>query len=325
MPEFDLIRRLQEIIEPEGDRKPGCRLGIGDDAAVLEIPEGQQLVVCTDTLVEGVHFPEGSDPRSIGHKSLAVNLSDLAAMGAEPAWFLMSLTIPEASLEWLEPFAESMASVASNTGITLVGGDLTSGQLSVCVTAMGLNRADESLTRGGAESGDLVVVSGKLGAAANALRLLREGLQPREEDMKALEYPEPRIDLGRRLKGLATACIDLSDGLMADLGHILDQSGVGARIEIDEIPSPESLRSVSPEIRRSLQLSGGDDYELCFTVPRSGLGELKEISRASGVVTTVVGEITGGSGASLLTRSGEPYEIDSPGYEHFQTGGARLI
>lgn len=325
MPEFDLIRRLQEIIEPEGERKPGCRLGIGDDAAVLEIPDGRQLVVCTDTLVEGVHFFEGTDPRSIGHKALAVNLSDLAAMGATPGWFLMSLTIPEASLDWLEPFAHSMASIASSAGITLVGGDLTSGELSVCVTAMGLINTDESLTRGGASSGDLVVVSGELGGAAHALRTVREGLQPVENDIKALEYPQPRIELGQRLAGLATACIDLSDGLLADLGHILEQSGVGARIEIDSLPGPESLLSVSPETRRSLQLSGGDDYELCFTVPPSRLGDLREASRAVRTVTTVIGEITEGSGMTLFTRTGEPFEAEDAGYEHFrQRGKARV-
>ena len=321
MPEFDLIRRLQEIIEPEGNRKSGCSLGIGDDAAVLEIPAGRQVVICTDTVVEGVHFPTGSDPRAIGHKALAVNLSDLAAMGAEPGWFLMSLTIPEAGLDWVEPFAQSMASLASGAGITLVGGDLSSGPLSVCVTAMGLAHPDGTLTRRGAAVGDLVVVSGQLGAAAHALKLLEEGLQPSEEDLRALEYPQPRVELGQRLPGLATACIDLSDGLLADLGHILERSGVGARIEIDSLPCPDSLLTVSPEVRRSLQLSGGDDYELCFTVPQHRLEDLRAVARAAGVETTVIGSVTDGSDATLRTRNGQLYEASCPGYEHFKQSG----
>jgi thiamine-monophosphate kinase len=321
MPEFDLIRRLQEIIEPERDRKSGCRLGIGDDAAVLEIPSGRQVVVCTDTVVEGVHFPTGTDPRAIGHKALAVNLSDLAAMGAEPGWFLMALTIPEAGLDWVEPFAQSMASLASSAGITLVGGDLSSGPLSVCVTAMGLAHPDGALTRAGAAVGDLVVVSGRLGAAAHTLKLLGEGLQPCEDDMRALEYPQPRVELGQRLPGLATACIDLSDGLLADLGHILEQSGAGARIEIDCLPCPESLLTVSPELRRSLQLSGGDDYELCFTVPQHRLEDLRAVSAAAGVETTVIGKVTDGNGVTLQTCNGQLYEASCPGYEHFKQSG----
>jgi thiamine-monophosphate kinase len=319
MSEFQLIRRLQEIIcLPDHDHRPDCVIGIGDDAAVLEVPAGQQLVVCTDTLVAGIHFPPGTSPRAIGHKSLAVNLSDLAAMGAVPAWFFMALSMPGHDQDWLEEFAQGMADLAKQVRISLAGGDVTGGSLSICITALGLVEKGQALTRAGAQQGDLVLVSGRPGAAANALKILASGGKPRADDLDALEYPQPRLDLGRALNGIATSCIDLSDGLLADLGHILEQSGGGAELDLDCLPCPPGLEDLPAEKRWPLQLAGGDDYELCFTARPSSLDQLDSIAAACGVEITVIGSITGGAGIKLRKPGGGLYEPVHSGYEHFQ-------
>ena len=324
MSEFQLIRRLQEIICLPGiEQRPECVIGIGDDAAVLEVPAGQQLVVCTDTLVEGIHFPSATSPRAIGHKSLAVNLSDLAAMGAAPAWFFMALSLPEHDQDWLDAFAQGMAELANRSCISLAGGDVTGGGLSICITALGLVENNQALTRAGAQQGDLVLVSGRPGAAANALRVLKSGGEPRADDLAALEFPQPRLDLGRALHGIATACIDLSDGLLADLGHILEQSGGGAELELGRLPCPPGLEGLPAEERWPLQLAGGDDYELCFTAKPSSLDQIDSVAVACGIQITVIGSITGGAGIKLRKPGGGLYEPVQAGYEHFQqTAGA---
>ncbi len=318
MSEFDLIGRLREIIcLPPGSPAARCELGIGDDAAVLAVPADRELVACVDMLVEGVHFPVNTAPAAIGHKALAVNLSDLAAMGAVPAWFLMALTLPAENRDWLDEFAGGMAELAGRSGISLAGGDTSSGPLNVSITALGLVEKGKALTRSGACPGDLVVVSGTLGSAANALSMLRHGNNPSPEDQKALDYPLPRLDTGRALQGMATSCIDLSDGLVADLGHILEQSGAGASIELEHLPTPGSLDALPQESRWPLQLSGGDDYELCFTVPPGSENRLMEIGLATGVELTVIGTINGGSGVELITPQGDLFRPDSTGYLHF--------
>jgi thiamine-monophosphate kinase len=318
MPEFDLIGRLRDLIcLPPGSPSTGCELGIGDDAAVLGVPADRELVVCVDTLVEGVHFPANTAPAAIGHKALAVNLSDLAAMGAIPAWFLMALTLPAENQIWLDEFAGGMAELAGRSGINLVGGDTSSGPLSISITVLGLVEKGKAMTRSGACPGDLVAVSGTLGAAANALSVLRQKNSPCPDDQKALDFPLPRLGTGRALQGLATSCIDLSDGLVADLGHILEQSGVGASIELGRLPTPGSLNALGEESRWPLQLSGGDDYELCFTIPRGSENRLKEISLTTGVELTVIGTIHGRSGVELLTPQGELFRPDVTGYLHF--------
>lgn len=320
MSEFQLIRHLQEIIcIPEQDSRQDCVIGIGDDAAVLEVPADRQLVVCTDTLVEGIHFPQQTSPRAIGYKSLAVNLSDLAAMGADPAWFFMALSLPDADVAWLEEFAHGMAELAIDSRISLAGGDVTSGGLSICITALGLIEKDQALTRAGAQEGDLIIVSGQPGAAANALRIMQLGGKPQAEDLKALEYPQPRLETGRLLRGLATSCIDLSDGLLADLGHILEQSAKGAELELARLPCPASLAEMPADERWSLQLGGGDDYELCFTLPPSGLPRLEAISAACGVEFTVIGNITAQAGVVLREAGGRVYKPARAGYDHFQS------
>jgi len=319
MPEFDLINALQEIIcIPPGRGTPECLVGIGDDGAVLDVPAHLDLVVCTDTLVEGVHFPAGTDPAAIGHKALAVNLSDLAAMGADPAWFFMALTLPAEDRAWLDSFAHGMAKLAGQARIVLAGGDVSSGPLSITITAMGLTEKGKALVRSGAGDGDLVVVSGMPGVAAHALKILLRGEVPHPSDRAALEFPVPRLKLGQALVGLATACIDLSDGLMADLGHILEQSGAGAEVELDKLPCPESLKGLDDKERWSLQLAGGDDYELCFTVPSEAASELAEISHACGVELTLIGAINDRHGLEFKTSSGELYDPGFAAYQHFE-------
>ena len=322
MPEFDLIKRLQGIIKiDESARAAPCFVGIGDDAAVLDIPADRQLVVCTDTLVAGVHFPEHSAPAAIGHKSLAVNLSDLAAMGADPAWFFMALSLPAEDDRWLESFAGGVARLADRAGIVLAGGDVSSGPLSVCITALGLVARGTALTRAGAQPGDLIAVSGQTGSAALALRRLEAGFPPDDEGLLALEYPEPRLGLGRALRGVATSCIDLSDGMLADLGHILEASGAGAVIELDKLPCAASLEDLPDEERWALQLAGGDDYELCFTLPQESRAELGRIAEKTGIPLTVIGTVTG-EGLELRTPAGERFEPRVSGYQHFGRAGA---
>ena len=314
MPEFDLIGRIRDIVTVPSD--PQCVLGIGDDAAVLEVPADRQLVVCTDTLVSGVHFPAGTAPDAVGYKSLAVNLSDLAAMGATPAWFLLALTLPEDDPDWVDAFAHGLYRLASTAGIVLVGGDTTSGPLSVTVTAAGLVEKGAALQRAGARPGDHVVVSGTPGRAAFALRQLKSGQAAAADARAALDFPIPRLELGAALRGCASACIDLSDGLAADLGHILERSGVGAEIDLGALPDGLPAK-LSEEDRWALQLAGGDDYELCFTVPADLESKLAGIAFRTGVTLTTIGRITENAGLVLRTSGGAIFEPPKTGYQHF--------
>jgi thiamine-monophosphate kinase len=318
MSEFNLIGRLQQsICLPAAEQASGCNVGIGDDCAVLEVPPQHELVVCTDTLVEGVHFPPASPPEAIGHKALAVNLSDIAAMGAQPTFFFLALTLPSDDTAWLASFSQGMGRLARQSRIQLAGGDTSSGPLSITITALGTIEKGRALLRSGAKPGDRVVVSGAPGAAARALQLMQNGQQPEPSDKAALEYPEPRLGLGRSLLGLATACIDLSDGLAADLGHILEQSGAGAVIELEQLPCPDSLAKQPDEIRWPLQLAGGDDYELCFTIPGDAASRLAGISESCGLALTVIGTIVAQPGLVLKTRHGGVFDLASSGYRHF--------
>jgi thiamine-monophosphate kinase len=318
MPEFELIRRLQDrIVSPLSNAVAGCAVGIGDDGAVLEVPSDRQLVVCTDTLVAGVHFPAGTGPRAIGHKALAVNLSDLAAMGAEPAWFFLALTIPEEEGSWLDEFAAGMASLARETNILLAGGDTTSGPLSVTVTALGLVEPGRALLRSGAREGDLVVVSGAPGRAGRALEEIGQGREPEPALRAALDFPQPRLALGRALQGVASACIDVSDGLLADLGHILDQSAVGAELFLDALPAGGALAGLGEDHRWALQLGGGDDYELCFTVAAAAGSTIAEIAKKHDIALSVIGRVIAGEGVRLFRPDGRPFTLEHAGYQHF--------
>ena len=314
--EFDLIARIRQRAATRSD----VILGIGDDAAILSVPPGKQLVIAMDTLNVSVHFPADTAPADIGWKALAVNLSDLAAMAATPAWCTLSLSLPQPDAAWLDGFLDGFLALAAYHDVALVGGDTTRGPLSVCVTAHGLVDPRGALLRGGARVGDDVWVTGTLGDAAGALQQWQAG-GPSDAAMRMrLDRPTPRIEAGLRLAGIAHACIDISDGLLADLGHVCRTSRVGAELDIDALPASEALlRSFDIETRRELQTAGGDDYELCFTAPKTARLAVEEAMHASDVPATRIGRITGDAGKCVL-RDGDGTAWLPPraGYVHFE-------
>jgi len=320
--EFDLIHRLQRALCPADSPPDGSIVvGIGDDAAVLDPAPGQQLIVTTDTLNAGVHFPLDTPAREIGHKALAVNLSDLAAMGADPRWFFLNLSLPAASESWLDEFAGGLQLLATASGVRLCGGDTTRGPLSITITAMGQVPRGAALLRGTARAGDLVVVSGWPGRAALALRQFKAGEAIDPADWQALVRPTPRLQLGRALRGEASACVDLSDGLLADLGHIVQASPAvaGAELLLADLPTSASLAEQPQEARWALQLAGGDDYELCFTLPLEKRHGLAGWAQRAAVPLTVIGRLTSVAGMRLLRPSGGEFVLARAGYDHFPT------
>lgn len=320
MNEFDLIAHLQQRFQAHaqsGSHVPA--VGIGDDAAVLNVPDGRQVVVTTDTLVSDVHFFSNDSPADIAAKSLAVSLSDLAAMGAEPAWFFLAISLPQPDLKWWDDFITGLLEMATTGAIQLAGGDTTRGPLLITITAMGLVENGQALRRDGAKAGDLIVVSGQPGLAALALQQIQAGKIPTPEVANALKQPQPRLALGRALIGQATACIDVSDGLMADLGHILKASACGAEIRLRQLPRIAAMSGLDDASIWNLQLAGGDDYELCFTLPPARQEYLPELQKQSGVALHVIGTVVAGSGLKLLGDDGEEFQPDRSGYEHFST------
>ena len=346
--EFDLIARIRA----RAGMREDMLLGIGDDAAILRVPAGHDLVVSTDTLNIGVHFPHHTAPSDIGWKALAVNLSDLAAMGATPAWCTLNLTLPNADSDWLEAFLDGFLGLAKRHDVSLVGGDTTRGPLSVTVTAHGFLPRDEALRRSGAQAGDDVWVSGTLGDAAAGLALLSpsplgrgvgvRGATERDLEIAAphpdplpkgegenplrlrLDRPTPRIALGIALRGIATACIDVSDGLLADIGHILDASRVGAELELASLPTSPELANAfdaATRSRTSMQLGGGDDYELCFAVPPAHERAVLGAARRAGVMATRIGRIEAKPGLRLRDRDGAFIDAPGIGYRHFDEPG----
>lgn len=314
--EFSIIARY---FQRPGALPDDVVLGVGDDAALLRVPSGDELVVTVDTLVEGVHFPIATDPYSIGHKALAVNLSDLAAMGARPRWVTLALTLGEADDAWLQAFAAGFFTLADAHQVALVGGDTTRGPLSVCVQAQGLVPRGSALRRDAAQPGDQIWVSGTLGDAALALHL-DAGVQALAE---RLNRPVPRLALGAALRGIANSAIDISDGLLADLGHITQASGVGARIHLDQLPLSPEFRQHCAAARQAdaceqLALSGGDDYELCFTLPARQSSALQQAAAATKTPVTHIGEIVAGTDIACLRASGESYAAPAAGYDHFR-------
>ncbi|MGH8173348.1 MAG: thiamine-phosphate kinase [Rhodanobacteraceae bacterium] len=303
------------------------RLGIGDDAAVLAPPAGHELVVATDTLVAGVHFPGSTRPEDIGWKSLAVNLSDLAAMGATPAWALLALTIPAADRDFVERFADGFAELAAQHHVALVGGDTTRGPLTITVTAHGFVPPGQALRRDGAREGDLVFVTGSLGDAAAGLRCVDGTARPRNAqtspDARAaliarLDRPSPRVAAGAVLRNSASSCIDLSDGLLADLGHVATQSGVRIEINASALPaSPSLLDSFDASTRLAMQVSGGDDYELAFTLPLQHVASVTRDLARVGCGATRIGRVVAGGGIRLLDDAGDEIAAPQRGWEHF--------
>ena len=314
--EFDLIARIRARAATRGD----VVVGIGDDAAVLQPPPGMQLVVTMDTLNDGVHFPRGTDAAHVGWKALAVNLSDLAAMGAEPAWCTLSLSLPDGDHAWVAGFLDGFLALAALHGVALVGGDTTRGPLSVSVTVHGFVDPGRALRRDGARVGDGVWVSGTVGGAAAALEQWRAGEAIDPTLRERLERPRPRIALGRALAGVATACIDISDGVFADLGHVCAASGVGALLQVDRLPGRDALQlHVDNGAARVLQASGGDDYELCFTAPGDADATIRAAAdaAATGVRVTRVGTVVAGQGVQAVDGDGRPWQPRAAGHEHF--------
>ncbi|MGQ9660148.1 MAG: thiamine-phosphate kinase [Thermochromatium sp.] len=321
MSEFDLITRHFAALGPE---RPDVVLGVGDDCALLEVPEGQTLAVSIDTLSAGVHFLADCDPEHIGHKSLAVGLSDLAAMGAKPAWATLALTLPEADEDWIHAFAVGFGRLASAHGMRLVGGDTTRGALSVTVQVHGLVPRGAAIRRSGARLGDAIFVSGTLGDAGLALRRILSGEPVVPELRRRLECPEPRVELGLRLRGIASAMIDLSDGLAGDLGHILRASAVGAELELERLPLVSQVAEVVAATDDwKLPLASGDDYELCFCVPPERIPTVERLAEALGLPLTQVGWICATPGLNVRRADGHPLMLPAWGYDHFQVADGR--
>lgn len=314
--EFDLIARIRGRAATRDD----VVLGIGDDAALLRVPAGMQLAVAMDTLNAGVHFPEDTMPADVGWKALAVNLSDLAAMGAQPAWCTLSLSLPGADDAWLDAFLDGFLGLAARHGVALVGGDTTRGPLSVCVAVHGFAGPGRALRRDGAKAGDDVWVTGTLGDAAAALWLSWRGGGTTPALRRRLDRPEPRVSAGRALVPLAHACIDVSDGLLADLGHVCSASGVGARIDVDALPASDALLALEVDVglRRRWQATGGDDYELCFTAPPRARDAIAAALADAGVAATRIGGIVAGEGVLAVDGNGDAWQPASPGYRHFE-------
>lgn len=318
MGEFDLIRQIFQPVA-EATASPRLPLGLGDDCAIQVVEPGTDLVFSIDTLVEGVHFPKNYDPACLGWRSLAVATSDLAAMGADPVCFTLALTLPIAEPDWLTGFAEGLQQAALAFGLTLAGGDTTRGPLTVSVQVHGTVPTGTALTRSGARPGDLVCVSGTLGDAAAALSWLESASESADVQWLLSRYhrPQPRLELGQALRGHATAAIDLSDGLRADLQHILTASEVGARIDLRTLPLSDALRMVAPEQAPDLALSGGDDYELCFTLPPAAWADFRHRGVADKV--TLIGEVMPQPGLWCTDEHGDR-PLTTGGYDHFGGG-----
>jgi len=319
MTEFDLIKKY---FATQTEHRPDVRLGIGDDAAIVTVPAGHELVVTTDTLIADVHFPALTPPYDIGYKALAVNLSDLAAMGASPAWATLAITLAEANEAWIQAFCDGFFTLANRYQVQLIGGDLTHGSLSMTVQAMGFIPPGQALLRSTAKPADLIYVTGTLGDAGLALHHLKQQISLSTEAQHAvltrLNRPEPRLPQGEHLRGLAHAAIDISDGLAADLGHILEQSQVGAIVYVDQLPLSEAVKqSLPPEKAITLALTAGDDYELCFTVPPEKRALVEKKLSSIPCRYTCIGVITEQQGLDLRYQDEKKYHGPKLGYQHF--------
>ena len=312
MTEFELIRAHFTRASPD------AILGVGDDAAILRPTLGHDLHVSTDMLVEGRHFFADVDPEALGHKSLAVNLSDMAAMGARPRWVVLGLALPKMDNAWAAAFARGFFALAAQHGVSVVGGDTTRGPLTIAVTIFGETPAGQALRRDAAKAGDDVWVSGQLGLAAAALqqRLGRLTLDLPSDCLQKLERPQPRVALGQALLGIAHAALDVSDGFAADLSHILARSGCGATVSLPSLPTHPQLAAHRDLLQAAL-CAGGDDYELCFTADPAQEVAVLAAATACGVAVTRVGRIEAATGLRLLDASGRECHLERLGYDHF--------
>ncbi len=317
--EFDLIKQYFTAPVTRKD----VSLGIGDDCAIVTVPENRQLAITTDTLVDGVHFPSNTPAEDIAHKAIAVNLSDLAAMGAEPAWLTLALSIPRVDEGWIRSFADGFRLMAEKYRVQLIGGDTTQGPLSITVQAMGFVDADNIMRRDAARPGDVIYVSGTLGDAAAGLRIVQQGQAVDENGswlISRLNRPEPRVELGMMVSACCKCAIDISDGLAADLGHILEASQCGATVNIDAIPLSHQLVEFSlnrDEVDWNRVLSGGDDYELCLVVEPGNENNLMQIASQIALPLTRIGVIEQHGSLAFVDQAGKKYLLDQAGYEHF--------
>lgn len=320
MGEFELIRRFFAAA-PCAQAAEGVALGIGDDCALLQVSAGEQLAVSTDTLVDGVHFPKSCDPLLLGQRALAVAASDLAAMGAAPLAFTLAITLPQADEAWLGAFAEGLSRMAAQCSLSLIGGDTTRGPLSITVTVLGRVPQGQALTRSGARVGDLLCIGGALGDAAGALPLVlgeREAAGAHAQTLLQHYWaPPPQLALGQVLRGRATATLDVSDGLLADCGHIASASRVALFIERDRLPVSTALREIAGESAHDCALAGGDDYVLAFTLPAEHLSAVQ----AAWPQATVIGRVAAGQGVHLLDAAGHVIDPPRAGYQHFGSSG----
>jgi thiamine-monophosphate kinase len=313
--EFDLIQRFFKTgADAMQSNKGGViALGIGDDCALLNPVAGQEIAITSDMLVEGRHFFANTDPEQLGRKALAVNLSDLAAMGAKPIGFTLAIALPTADTAWLEAFSKGMFALANEYSCPLIGGDTTAGPLTISITAFGSTPSGKAIRRSGAKAGDDIWISGTVGDARLALAALRHEINLSDDELKQIEQrmhnPTPRVDLGIKLHGIASAALDVSDGLLGDLQHILNQSQVGAEIFLDSLPKSASLKKQSAVIQNQFAASGGDDYEICFTAPIGKRDAIAEISKVLNLPITRIGSITAkektNQNMRLLNQNGE--------------------
>lgn len=318
--EFSLITRYFDRLR---SARRDVETGIGDDCALLTVPDKQTLAISTDTLVSGTHFLPDIDPAVLARKALAVNLSDLAAMGAEPAWLTLALTLPSVDEAWLEAFSDSLFERLNYYDMQLIGGDTTKGPLSMTLGIHGFVPNGRALKRSGAKPGDWIYVTGTPGDSAAGLAILQQRLRV-DDDADAAWLvrrhldPSPRLLAGQGLRGLAHSAIDLSDGLISDLRHILTASGCGARIDLDQLPLSEAMRrSVDPAQAEAWALAGGEDYELCFTIPELNRGALEVAVGHLNMGCTCIGQVVADAEGMHFTRGGKPVALDLKGYDHF--------
>ncbi len=316
MDEFDLIARYFAPLEIPA---PELLLGIGDDAAIVALPPAAHLVAAVDTLVDGVHFPHGLRADAVGYRLAAVNLSDVAAMGACPRYATLALTLPAIDHAWLESFADGLGRALGAAGVSLIGGDTTSGPLTLTLQVLG-TITGAALTRRGAQVGDVIAVSGSLGDARAGLdRALADPAALGDDPLLArFLWPTPRLALGQALRGVASAAIDVSDGLLADVGHIMRHSGCRAELELERLPiSPALLAQVGLDVARSYAMTGGDDYELALCIPPPALAAAQTIARELDVALTVIGKVCSGAGVRCVDGHGRDLTPSSHGYRHF--------
>jgi len=309
MDEFELIQNYFNWLLTDAT----VELGVGDDAAIFNLDSGYQLVTTTDTLLEGVHFFKDASPEDIAYKALAVNLSDIAAMGAIAKYFTLAITLPKLDEIWLKKFSESLKDTSSKYNVSLIGGDTTRGPLNITITMMGVVEKSKAIKRSGANNGDNIYISGEIGDAALCLKKINEGEEPDKTEIVKLNRPIPRLNLGHALNGIASSCIDISDGLEQDLSHIIKASKVGAIIDVQKLPLSQSMANyIKVSNNWSLPLCGGDDYELCFTAPKNFNSEIINMAELCSVRITKIGVINDSKNLKI-----NGYTSKNKSYQHF--------